>query len=314
MHRIVLTGTPVENNLTDLWSQMNFVNPGLLGSNHSFTSYYSTPLSKDPEGSQSEKLLKMIEPFILRRTKESVAPELPELLETIWYCTMTDEQAELYEKEKSQIRNLMFDQLEKGDVSSSAVMVLKALMQLRQIANHPGMVDTNSEIQSGKFEEITGKLETIIQENHRVLVFSSFVKHLNLVADYCNERGFAYSLLTGSTKDRGKVINEFRNDEATKIFLISMKAGGVGLNLTEADYVFMLDPWWNPAAEMQAVNRAHRIGQKRNVFVYRFVTKNTIEEKILNLQSRKKALADTFIKPQEAVMSMSREELMRLFD
>ena len=314
MHRIVLTGTPVENNLTDLWSQMNFVNPGLLGSNHSFTSYYSTPLSKDPEGSQSEKLLKMIEPFILRRTKESVAPELPELLETIWYCTMTDEQAELYEKEKSQIRNLMFEQLEKGDVPSSAVMVLKALMQLRQIANHPGMVDTNSEIPSGKFEEITGKLETIIQENHRVLVFSSFVKHLNLVADYCNERGFAYSLLTGSTKDRGKVINEFRNDEATKIFLISMKAGGVGLNLTEADYVFMLDPWWNPAAEMQAVNRAHRIGQKRNVFVYRFVTKNTIEEKILNLQSRKKALADTFIKPQEAVMSMSREELMRLFD
>lgn len=313
-NRFVLTGTPVENNLTDLWSQMNFINPGLLGSLTTFNTFYSTPLTKDPGLQLSENLLRMIEPFILRRTKESVAPELPELLETVRYCTMTEAQQELYESEKSKVRNLMFEQLEKGNVSSTPVMVLKALMQLRQIANHPKMVNPDSDIESGKFEEVTGKLETIIEENHRVLIFSSFVKHLNILAQYCDSKGFNYSLLTGSTSNRGKVINDFKNSEDTKIFLISMKAGGTGLNLTEADYVFMLDPWWNPAAEMQAVNRAHRIGQFKNVFVYRFITKNTIEEKILKLQEKKKALADTFIRPQETITGMSREEILQLFD
>lgn len=313
-HRFVLTGTPVENNLTDLWSQMNFVNPGLMGPLSTFNSFYAGPLSKDPENNLSENLLKMIEPFILRRTKESVAPELPELTETVRYCYMTEEQNALYESEKSKVRNLMFEQLEKGNVSGTPVMVLKALMQLRQIANHPKMINPESEIESGKFEEVTDKLETIIQENHRVLIFSSFVKHLNILAKYCGTRSFNYSLLTGSTANRAKVITEFKNSQDTKIFLISMKAGGIGLNLTEADYVFMLDPWWNPAAEMQAVNRAHRIGQFKNVFVYRFITKNTIEEKIMKLQEKKKALADTYIKPQETITGMSREEILRLFE
>jgi SNF2 family DNA or RNA helicase len=314
LNRFVLTGTPVENNLTDLWSQMNFVNPGLLGPLSTFNSFYAGPLSKDPENKLSENLLKMIEPFILRRTKESVAPELPELTETVRYCYMTEEQNALYETEKSKVRNLMFDQLEKGNVSSTPVMVLKALMQLRQIANHPKMINPASDIESGKFEEVTDKLETIIQENHRVLIFSSFVKHLSIFAEYCDQRGFGYALLTGSTANRGKVISEFKARQDTKIFLISMKAGGVGLNLTEADYVFMLDPWWNPAAEMQAVNRAHRIGQFKNVFVYRFITKNTIEEKIMKLQEKKKALADTFIRPQETITGMSREEILQLFE
>lgn len=313
-HRFVLTGTPVENNLTDLWSQMNFVNPGLLGTLSSFTTYYTNPLSKDPESEISEKLLGMINPFILRRTKESVAPELPELMETISYCTMTEEQNELYESEKSKVRNLMLDQIESLNINSTPIMVLKALMQLRQLANHPKMIDPESKIESGKFEEITGKLETIIEENHKVLIFSSFVKHLNLIAEYCRERNFKYSLLTGTTQNRGKIVGEFKKSDDIRIFLISMKAGGVGLNLTEADYVFMLDPWWNPAAERQAINRAHRIGQHQNVIVYRFITKNSIEEKILKLQEKKKALADAFIRPQEIISGMTKEELMLLFE
>lgn len=312
--KYALTGTPVENSLTDLWSQMNFVNPGLLGNLTVFNSYYATPLSKDPNGKQSLRLLSMIEPFILRRTKESVAPELPDLTETIRYCTMSEEQAKLYDSEKSKVRNMVFEQLEKGNAGTTPVMVLKALMQLRQIANHPRMIDSKSLIESGKFEEVTGKLETIVAEKHRVLIFSSFVKHLSIFEEYCKSRGFDYSLLTGSTTNRGKVITEFKSNHHTGIFLISLKAGGIGLNLTEADYVFILDPWWNPAAEMQAVNRAHRIGQFKNVFVYRFITKESIEEKILNLQQRKKALADAFVKPQAAISGMSREEILQLFE
>lgn len=313
-HRFVLTGTPVENNLTDLWSQMNFINPGLLGNQSTFHSYYANPVAKNPDSTQGEKLLSMIEPFILRRTKESVAPELPDLLETISYCTMTEEQQELYESEKSKVRNLIFDQLENIGQSASPIMVLKALMQLRQIANHPRMVHPESEIESGKFEEVTGKLQTIIEENHRVLIFSSFVRHLNLFEEHCRIMGYKYAMLTGSTRNREQVVEGFTNDEEVKIFLISMKAGGVGLNLTKADYVFMLDPWWNPAAEMQAVNRAHRIGQDKNVFVYRFITKDSIEEKILKLQEKKKALAETFVRPQEIISGLTREELLKLFE
>lgn len=312
--KYALTGTPIENSLNDLWSQMNFVNPGLLGSLSVFNSFYAAPLAKDPEGQQSERLLSMIEPFILRRTKESVAPELPDLTETISYCSMSEEQSTLYESEKSKVRNLVFEQLEKGNTSTTAVMVLKALMLLRQVANHPRMIDSKSMIESGKFEEVTAKLETIVSEKHRVLIFSSFVKHLNIFEEYCKSREFKYAMLTGSTTNRGKVITEFKNNNHTGIFLISLKAGGIGLNLTEADYVFILDPWWNPAAEMQAVNRAHRIGQFKNVFVYRFITKDTIEEKILILQQKKKALADAFIKPQAAIMGMSREDILQLFE
>lgn len=313
-YRFALSGTPVENNLTDLWSQMNFVNQGLLGDIPVFNSCYAQPISKDPESQEAIKLSAMIAPFILRRTKESVAPELPDLSETISYCTMSEGQKSLYESEKSKVRNLVFETMEKENGNQISSMVLKALMQLRQIANHPKMIDVESIIESGKFDEVTDKLQTIIAEDHRVLIFSSFVKHLHIIEDYCKANGFDYSILTGSSINRGKIISEFKTNQSAHIFLISLKAGGVGLNLTEADYVFILDPWWNPAAEMQAINRAHRIGQFKNVFVYRFITKDTIEEKILILQQKKKALADTFIKPQNAILSMSKEEIMQLFE
>jgi SNF2 family DNA or RNA helicase len=175
------------------------------------------------------------------------------------------------------------------------------------------MTEPESNIESGKFDEVTEKLDTIVSEKHRVLIFSSFVKHLSLYEHYCKEKGYKYTMLTGATTHREKVLSEFKNNSDVNVFLISLKAGGVGLNLTEADYVFMLDPWWNPAAEMQAINRAHRIGQNKNVFVYRFITKDTVEEKILTLQEKKKALADAFIKPKAAIAGMTADEIKQLF-
>ena len=184
---------------------------------------------------------------------------------------------------------------------------------LRQLANHPRMLDARSSAGSGKFSEVTDSLETVLAENHKVLIFSSFVKHLNLLEEYCNEKGFKYALLTGSTTNREKVINSFKQKSEIQLFLISLKAGGVGLNLTEADYVFILDPWWNPAAEMQALNRAHRIGQDKNVFVYRFITKETVEEKIVQLQQKKMDLANLFVPSDSSIAGMTKEEILEIF-
>jgi SNF2 family DNA or RNA helicase len=313
-HRVALTGTPVENSLTDLWSQMNFLNPGVLGSSGDFNTYFANLLSNNPKHPAGEELLNMIRPFLLRRTKEEVATELPPLTETVSYCTMDAEQQRLYDAEKSKIRNHILTGVEDGSIAKSSVMVLRALMQLRQIANHPRLVDPSSEVGSGKFDEITEKLETILSEHHKVLIFSSFVKHLKLLEDWCNNKGIRYALLTGSTTKREKVVSSFKKDKGINLFLISLKAGGVGLNLAEAGYVFILDPWWNPAAEMQALSRAHRIGQDKNVFVYRFITEGTIEEKIMQLQEKKKKLADTFILSDTTIAAMSKEEVMGLFE
>jgi SNF2 family DNA or RNA helicase len=260
-----------------------------------------------------EKLRNMIGPFILRRTKEEVATELPALTETAVFCAMTDEQLSLYESEKSKIRNSILEKFENEGGSNASVLVLRSLMMLRQLANHPRMVDATSLAGSGKFAEVTENLETLLAENHKVLIFSSFVRHLKLVEEFCIDSGFRYAMLTGATTNREKVINSFKKDKETQLFLISLKAGGVGLNLTEADYVFILDPWWNPAAEMQALNRAHRIGQNKNVFVYRFITKDTVEEKIVMLQQRKKQLADLFVTSDPTIAGMSKEEILEIF-
>lgn len=313
IHRIALTGTPVENSLNDLWSQMNFLNPGMLGSFSSFNTYYASLLAANPEHAAGAELLNMIQPFLLRRTKQEVAAELPPVTETVSYCTMEAGQQKIYEAEKSKIRNHILARVSDGSLAKSSVMVLRALMQLRQIASNPRLVDPFSEAGSGKFDEVTEKLETILAGNHKVLVFSSFVKHLNLFEAWCNEKGIRYALLTGSTTKREKVINSFKEDAGIPLFLISLKAGGVGLNLAEAGYVFILDPWWNPASEMQAIGRAHRIGQDKNVFVYRFITKDTVEEKIMHLQEKKRALAGAFVLSDTSIAGMSSEEVVELF-
>jgi SNF2 family DNA or RNA helicase len=226
---------------------------------------------------------------------------------------MTEAQQSIYETEKSKVRNLIIENFESEGITNSSVVVLRALTILRQLANHPRMIDATSDADSGKFKEVTESLETVLAENHKVLIFSSFVKHLNLLEEYCNENGFKYALLTGSTTKREKVINSFKQNNEVQLFLISLKAGGVGLNLTEADYVFILDPWWNPAAEMQALNRAHRIGQDKKVFVYRFITKETVEEKIISLQQKKKDLADLFVTSDTSIAGMTRDEILSIF-
>jgi SNF2 family DNA or RNA helicase len=227
---------------------------------------------------------------------------------------MTDEQKSLYEEEKSLVRNKLIDNLDEIGLDKSTMMILKALTRLRQISNHPVMVEEDYEAGSGKYDEVFRNMESIVTEGHKVLVFSSFVKHLNLYANQLDEMGWKYAMLTGSTRNRAGEVEMFQNDPDCKIFLISLKAGGVGLNLTAADYVFILDPWWNPAAEMQALNRAHRIGQDKSVFVYRFISNNTVEEKIQHLQERKSELAKSFVTSNNPLKNMQKEDILDLFN
>ncbi len=313
-HRLVITGTPIENSLSDLWSQMNFLNEGMLGSLPFFRKAFLTPIEKMENIGQQEKLQAMIRPFILRRKKSEVAKDLPPLMEQVLLCEMTQEQAKLYDYEKSVIRNAILQNIDKEGVEKSSMIILQGLTKLRQLANHPAMIGMETEDGSGKFEEIFDMLENVIAENHKVLVFSTFVKHLELLKKRIEEKKWKYTLLTGSTTKRETVIRQFQDDPENRIFLISLKAGGVGLNLTEADYVFIIDPWWNPAAENQAINRAHRIGQSKNVFVYRFIAENTIEEKIQLLKERKNVLADKFINSNNPLEKITKEEIVALFE
>jgi len=312
-HKLVITGTPIENSLSDLWSQLNFLNKGLLGSLPYFKREFITPIEKKNDPEQQEKLQKLIRPFVLRRTKEEVASDLPAMTEQIRFCEMTEEQRVTYDTQKSAIRNVILKNIETNGMKKSALVVLQGLTKLRQLANHPSLVTKESESESGKFNEIYRCLKNLVAENHKVLIFSSFVKHLELLQTKIESKDWKYSKLTGKTVDRQEVIRQFQEDPDNHIFLISLKAGGVGLNLTSADYVFIIDPWWNPAAENQAINRAHRIGQDKKVFVYRFITEDSIEEKIQTLKSKKSALAEKFISSNNPLDVVSEEEIMSLF-
>lgn len=311
---LCLSGTPIENNLYDLWSQMNFLNRGMLGGLKVFREEFAIPIERKNDTEKQKQLKKIIEPLIMRRTKEQVAKELPPLTEQIIYCEMTEEQGKAYEAEKSKARRLILDSLEQSKPESSSINVLAALTRLRQLANHPAMLDDYSNLTSGKFDEVTQMIESVIAENHKILIFSSFVKHLVQVESYLQNNNIGYEMLTGSTTDRSDVVEEFQNNPEKKVFLISLKAGGVGLNLTAADYIFILDPWWNPAAEMQAASRAHRIGQTKNVFVYRFITRNTVEEKIIKLQAHKENLAHEFVNTNNPMILLNKEQLISLVE
>ncbi|MBC8005746.1 MAG: DEAD/DEAH box helicase [Verrucomicrobia bacterium] len=312
-HKLVITGTPIENSLSDLWSQFNFLNRGLLGSLPYFKREFITPIEKKNDEEQQLKLQKLIRPFLLRRKKEEVEKDLPSLTEQIRYCEMTEEQHEIYESEKSAIRNAILKNIETNGIRKSALVVLQGLTKLRQLANHPSLVSQETDSDSGKFNEIYRCLKDLVAEKHKVLIFSSFVKHLELLQYKIESKNWKYSLLTGKTANRQEVIRQFQDDPDNHIFLISLKAGGVGLNLTSADYVFIIDPWWNPAAENQAISRAHRIGQDKKVFVYRFITEGSIEEKIQVLKSRKSALVERFINTNNPINAISEEEIMSLF-
>lgn len=313
-NRLVLSGTPIENSLKDLWTQFSFINPGMLSSYNFFQNYFVNRIEKHQSNEYTEKLQKLIHPFILRRTKEQVVKELPELSEKIQYCEMTEEQRKLYEIKKSEVRNSILNLIEQGKERKSGLLVLSGLTKLRIIANHPVMNDQNYNGGSGKYEEVIRNVEKILSEDHKVLIFSQFVKNLHLFRDHFEQQKWQYTILTGGTteKNRQSLIDQFKKQEKNRLFLISLKAGGLGLNLTDADYVFMLDPWWNPAVERQAINRAHRIGQNKNVFVYKFITRNTVEEKILTLQKKKSQIANLFINENNPLKSLSLDELKDL--
>ncbi len=311
-HRLILTGTPIENTVADIWPQMTFLNPGLLGRHRQFAESFVNPIEKKKDEKVARKLQALIKPFILRRTKEQVATELPPKIEQTVYCELTGEQEELYEQTKSEYRNLLLGTSSASGVKPS-IALLQGLTRLRQLANHPKMLDPAYEGLSGKFVQVVETLEQVLKEQHKVLIFSQFVRQLEIYRDYFDRNGYRYAYLDGSTKDRESAVNAFRNDEDTNLFLISIKAGGVGLNLIEADYVFLLDPWWNPAVEQQAIDRSHRIGQTKNVFIYRFISKDTVEEKILALQSRKRVLADQLVTTEESfVKSLTRQDIEEL--
>ncbi len=294
-HRLSLSGTPIENSLTDLWSQMTFLNPGLLGSYQFFRDEFAIPIEKKNDAEKREKLKKLISPFILRRTKEQVAKDLPALTEKVYFSEMTQQQKSRYEESRNYFRKKILESIDTIGEKKSQIFILRGLMQLRLIANHPYMFDNQYTGDSGKFDDIVNTLESVLAENHKVLVFSQFVRHLDIIAAHLKKKKIDYAYLTGQTQNRQKAVQDFKEDAANQVFLISLKAGGVGLTLTEADYVFMCDPWWNPAAEQQAINRAHRIGQQKSVFAYKFISKNTVEEKILQLQERKLQLSASLI-------------------
>jgi SNF2 family DNA or RNA helicase len=314
-HRLLLSGTPIENSITDLWSQMNFANPGLLGSFNYFKEQYVLPIEKEKDEVKKNKLYALIKPFILRRTKSQVADDLPEKVEQVFYCDMTEAQRDIYEEVKSTFRNELFKTLDQDGLPKAKFSLLAGLVKLRQIANHPAMTNPEYEGESGKFNEVILMIENALAEGHKMLIFSQFVKQLSIYRNYFEEKDIPYSYLDGSVKKRQPIIDDFQNNDQKKIFLISLKVGGVGLNLTAADYVFILDPWWNPAVEQQAIDRTHRIGQKNTVFTYKFISKDTVEEKILKLQQRKSQLANNLITTEDSfIKSLSEDDIKAIFD
>ena len=372
-HKLTLTGTPIENSLSDLWAQFNFINPGLLGTLAFFKNNYVQKIKENNKRAK-ETLQQLIQPLFLRRTKDEVALDLPPLSQEIVFCDMTESQQETYEIEKNRIRNVLLEN--KDNPVKNNFIALQGLLRLRLLANHPSLLTNyprlpedhplfseshppltandpsmqandpslqgnypsltathpplqandpslqgnllpqiNSEKQeeSGKFDQIILYFESIKASGHKVLIFSSFVRHLKLLSGRFDEEGWKYAMLTGQTSNREAEIEKFTRNDDVQCFFISLKAGGLGLNLTAADYVFIIDPWWNPAAEMQAFSRAHRIGQTKNVMVYRFISSDTIEEKIIRLQQAKLQLSEAFIPSNNPLEQLSNQEIEELF-
>lgn len=303
--KVALTGTPIENSIRDLWSQMNVLNKGLLGSLKQFEYKYAKPIEKEGNEDKAIELRKTIKPFLLRRTKEEVAKELPPLTEKTIYCDMTEEQADYYETVKSEYRNNILDLVDSKGLEKSKFSILQGLSRLRQLANHPRLVDAEYNHKSGKHEALLEKIATAIADGHKLLVFSQFVRYLEIIETDLQLLGLSYYKLTGATshENRAKRVAEFQKQKDPAVFLISLKAGGTGLNLTSADYVFIVDPWWNPAAEAQARDRTHRIGQKNNVFSYKFISRDTIEEKITMLQKKKQGFSKDIIVSENNVLA-----------
>ncbi|GAA4742051.1 DEAD/DEAH box helicase [Flavisolibacter ginsenosidimutans] len=316
-NRLCMSGTPLQNNTFDIYAQMNFLNPGMLGSVEFFRQEFAIPIDKFGEQEQKEHLKKVLYPFILRRTKEQVAKDLPDKTETVLFCEMDDEQRRIYDAYRNDFRAKIMGTIEEQGISKSQLTILQGLMKLRQICDSPAILNEEEKLpnHSIKLEELSREITENIG-NHKALVFSQFLGMLALIREKLTELGVKYEYFDGSTSapDREKAIQAFQNDEETRVFLISLKAGGVGLNLTAADYVYIVDPWWNPAVEQQAIDRTHRIGQTKNIFAYRMICKDTIEDKIMQLQEKKRALAKELIADDTSfVKALTKEDVEYLF-
>ncbi len=311
-NRLCLTGTPIHNSTMDLWSQFHFLNPGLIGSQTHFRTSWAKPVDKDQDKELGEMLNKMVSPFILRRTKQHVAKDLPALTSSVVHCKMDTKQQNVYEKHRKTYYKIINESFDEKGVDQSRFTVLEGLTKLRQICCDPQLVKIRS-AGSSKIERFLELAEELINKGHKALVFSQFVQFLKIIERKIKQRGWKYQYLDGKTKNRQERVNTFQKDDSS-LFLISLKAGGEGLNLTSADYVFIMDPWWNPAAERQAMDRTHRIGQTEKVFVYRLICPDTVEEKIIRLQERKQNLSKQIVTAEAGIFKqLDKHELLNLF-
>jgi superfamily II DNA or RNA helicase len=316
-NKLCMSGTPLQNNTFDIYAQMNFLNPGLLGSVEFFRNEFSTPIDKFGEQVQKEHLKKLIYPFILRRTKEQVAKDLPDKTETILFCEMQEEQRKIYDAYRNTYRDKIIGLIDEQGIDRTQFSILQGLMKLRQICDSPAILNEEHKYpnHSIKLEELTREIEENIGD-HKALIFSQFLGMLALIKEKMKADNIVYEYFDGSSSpaERERAIQNFQNNDECRVFLISLKAGGVGLNLTAADYVYIVDPWWNPAVEQQAIDRTHRIGQTKNIFAYRMICKDTIEDKILQLQDRKRSLAKELIADDTTfVKSLTKADVEYLF-
>ena len=310
-HRLALSGTPVENHIGELWSLFEFLNPGLLGTSSAFRRS-SLPQSRDG-GEDLALVSRALKPLILRRTKSQVAPELPSRTEQTIYCELDESQRQSYDELRVHYRTNLLKRVEREGLGKSKIHVLEALLRLRQAASHIGLVDKRRvDAPSAKFDVLIPRLMEVVDEGHKALVFSQFTALLGLLRERLEQEQVTYEYLDGQTRDRAARVERFSTDPDCRVFLISLKAGGIGLNLTAAEYVFLLDPWWNPAAEAQAIDRAHRIGQARHVFAYRLIAKDTVEEKVAEMQASKRQLADAILSADPALIRNLKTEDLEL--
>jgi non-specific serine/threonine protein kinase len=313
-NRLVMTGTPVENSTYELWSQFAFLNPGLLGGLDFFKHSFAGPIETDHSEDSASMLRQLVYPFILRRTKAQVAPELPPRSERVMYTDMEPAQRKLYNQTRDRYRGIILGMVESEGIDNVRMKILEGLLRLRQISIHPGLVEPAYRGESPKFDLLFELMETLASEGHKALIFSQFVETLHMVRRKLEEEEIPFAYLDGQTRDRQGQVDIFQNDPAVRFFLISLKAGGIGLNLTAAEYVIHLDPWWNPAVEMQASDRAHRIGQENPVFIYKIIARDTVEEKILLLQEKKRMLVEQLISTEESFFkSLSASDVKVLF-